>query len=98
VGNGPWRLKQAPASTDVIDRVRLAAVVPLHYDEYSMQPVSEHPSVDRRAQEKQASREDDARALQSGQKSPRRLVAENEVFSPLARDARVDLAASRSLG
>lgn len=51
-----------------------------------------------RAREKQASREADERDLRSGRKSARQLRAENELFAAFARLARVDLAASRSLG
>jgi len=51
-----------------------------------------------RAVEKQRSRRLDERAISSGAKSVAQLKRENEVFAPLAADARVELAASRSLG
>ena len=51
-----------------------------------------------RSAEKQRSRLADGRALASGQKSVAQLKRENEVFAPLAREARVDFSASRSLG
>jgi hypothetical protein len=51
-----------------------------------------------RAAEKQASREQDERDLHSGRKSAEQLRQENELFVSFARSARVDLAASRSLG
>jgi hypothetical protein len=51
-----------------------------------------------RAEQKSRSRSADARALVSGRKSPTNLQRENEVFGRIARSARVDLAASRSLG
>lgn len=54
--------------------------------------------ADERAREKQASRLADVLALASGQKSADQLRQENEVFGPLARLARPNLAASRSLG
>jgi hypothetical protein len=51
-----------------------------------------------RAREKQASREDDERHLRSGRKSVEQLCRENEFLARFAYSARVDLAASRSLG
>lgn len=51
-----------------------------------------------RAAEKQRSRDEDARALASGEKTVEQLREENEVFARLAPITRVDLAASRSLG
>jgi hypothetical protein len=51
-----------------------------------------------RAAEKQRSRRLDERAIFGGDKSVAQLKRENEVFAPLATAARVDLAASRSLG
>lgn len=51
-----------------------------------------------RAVEKQRSRRADERAISSGSKSVAQVKRENEVFAPLAVDARVELAASRSLG
>ncbi len=51
-----------------------------------------------RAAEKQRSRAADERAISGGGKSVAQLKRENEVFAPLADDARIDLAASRSLG
>jgi hypothetical protein len=51
-----------------------------------------------RAARKQASREQDERALRTGRKSAEQLRQENELLTPFARSARVDLAASRSLG
>lgn len=51
-----------------------------------------------RAREKQASRIADELDLSSGRKSAEDLRRENEHFAPLARSARVDLSASRSLG
>jgi hypothetical protein len=51
-----------------------------------------------RAREKQASRAADERDLRSGRKSAEQLRQENELFAAVARSARVDLAASRSLG
>lgn len=55
-------------------------------------------SKDHRAAEKQRSRRSDERAISSGRKSVAELKRENEVFAPLAPDARIELAASRSLG
>jgi hypothetical protein len=40
----------------------------------------------------------DERDLRAGRKSAEQLRQENELFAPFARSARVDLAASRSLG
>lgn len=51
-----------------------------------------------RAAEKQRSRDEDARALASGEKTVEQLREENEVFARLAPRTRVDIAASRSLG
>ncbi|MGH3263378.1 MAG: hypothetical protein ACRDNS_15450 [Trebonia sp.] len=51
-----------------------------------------------RIREKQASRDEDARALASGEKTVEQLQEENEVFARLAARARVNLAASESLG
>jgi hypothetical protein len=51
-----------------------------------------------RAAEKQASRDEDERDLRSGRKSVEQLCRENELLAPFARTARVDVAASRSLG
>ena len=51
-----------------------------------------------RTAEKQRSRVADERAISGGGKSVARLKRENEVFAPLAVDARIELAASRSLG
>jgi hypothetical protein len=51
-----------------------------------------------RSAEKHHSRLMDSRALASGQKSVAQLKRENEAFAPLAREARVDFSASRSLG
>lgn len=51
-----------------------------------------------RAAAKQRSRVADEHAVSSGDKSVARLKRENEVFAPLAADARIELAASRSLG
>jgi hypothetical protein len=53
--------------------------------------------AEQRARAKQASRVVDAQALASGRKSASQLRRENEVFGPLAPQARVNLAASRSL-
>lgn len=50
-----------------------------------------------RKAEKQLSRSADVRALASGAKDVAQLKRENEVFAPLARDARIDLAAARRL-
>jgi hypothetical protein len=50
-----------------------------------------------RALTKQAARASDERLLASGRKSVAQLKRENEAFAPLARSARVDLSASRSL-
>jgi hypothetical protein len=51
-----------------------------------------------RAAKKQRSRIADERAIFGGGKSVAQLKRENEVFAPLAVDARIELAASRSLG
>ena len=48
--------------------------------------------------EKQRSRDDDRRALESGEKTIEQLREENGVFAQLAPTARVNLAASKSLG
>lgn len=63
-----------------------------------MQGQDEHLDVGVRAAEKQASRAQDERDLRSGRKSAMQLREENELFVSFARSARVDLAASRSLG
>lgn len=47
--------------------------------------------------EKQASRDSDAQALESSEKSVQELRQENEVFLPLLTSARINLAASRHL-
>jgi hypothetical protein len=54
----------------------------------------DHP----RALAKEASRRSDARALASGRKSAAELRRENESFAALARSARVNFEALRSLG
>jgi hypothetical protein len=51
-----------------------------------------------RAVEKQRSRRLDERAISNGSKSVGQVKRENEVFAPLAAGARIELAASRSLG
>jgi hypothetical protein len=63
-----------------------------------MQSNDEHFDSRVRAREKQASRDADERDLRSGRKSAEQLRQENELLAPFARSARVDLAASRSLG
>lgn len=63
-----------------------------------MQSHDEHLDPRVRAREKQASRDSDERDLRSGRKSAEQLRAENDLFASLARSARVDLSASRSLG
>jgi hypothetical protein len=50
------------------------------------------------AREKQASRDEDARALASGEKSLEQLREENEVFARVFANARINLTASESLG
>jgi hypothetical protein len=57
-----------------------------------------HVDPSSRARAKQAARADDERLMASGEKSVAQLKRENEVFAPLARSARVNLSASRSLG
>jgi hypothetical protein len=52
---------------------------------------------DHRAAEKQRSRRSDERAISDGSKSVAQLKRENEAFAPLAPDARIEFAASRSL-
>jgi hypothetical protein len=47
--------------------------------------------------EKQRSRDEDRRALESGEKTIEQLREENEVFAQLVPIARVNLAASKSL-
>jgi hypothetical protein len=49
-------------------------------------------------EEKRRSREEDRRALASGEKSLDQLREENEVFARALADARINLAASKSLG
>jgi hypothetical protein len=51
-----------------------------------------------RAAEKQRSRDEDYRALASGEKTVAELQLENEVFARLASRARVNPSASESLG
>lgn len=51
-----------------------------------------------RAAEKQASRDADARALASGEKSVEELRFENEALARVLSRGRIDLTASRSLG
>jgi hypothetical protein len=63
-----------------------------------MQNRDEHLDVHARAAQKQASREQDERDLRTGRKSAGQLRQENELLAPFADSARVDLAASRSLG
>ncbi len=63
-----------------------------------MQDQDEHLDAGVRAAEKQASRERDEHDLRAGRKSAAQLREENELFVSFARSARVDLAASRSLG
>jgi hypothetical protein len=63
-----------------------------------MQNKDELLDVRARAAQKQASREQDERDLRSGHKSAEQLRRENEMLAPFVRSARVDLAASRSLG
>ncbi len=63
-----------------------------------MQRREETFDFQKRAAEKQASREQDERDLRSGRKSVEQLCRENELLAPFARTARVDVTASRSLG
>lgn len=63
-----------------------------------MQSHGEHLDPRVRAREKQASRDADVRALRSGRKSAEQVSRENEFLARFAHSARVDLAASRSLG
>lgn len=63
-----------------------------------MQNGDERLDVHGRAAQKQASREQDERDLCTGRKSAEQLRRENELLAPFAGSARVDLAASRSLG
>lgn len=63
-----------------------------------MQSKDELLDVRARTAQKQASREQDERDLRSGCKSAEQLRRENELLAPFVRSARVDLAASRSLG
>ncbi|HTB50258.1 MAG TPA: hypothetical protein VK701_04715 [Solirubrobacteraceae bacterium] len=63
-----------------------------------MQNEEEHLDARARAVQKQVSREQDEHDLRSGRKSAEQLRRENELLAPFARSARVDLAASRSLG
>jgi plasmid stability protein len=63
-----------------------------------MQNKDEQLDVRVRAAQKQVSRERDERDLRTGRKSAERLRQENELLAPFAGSARVDLAASRSLG
>jgi hypothetical protein len=58
----------------------------------------EHLDVGALAAQKQASRTKDEHDLRSGRRSAEQLRQENELLAPFARSARVDLAASRSLG
>jgi hypothetical protein len=68
-------------------------------DTISVTSVDEQPfDWAARAREKQASRDEDARALASGEKSAEQLSEENEVFARVLADARINLAASESLG
>jgi hypothetical protein len=69
-------------------------------DTINPMPRSDEQTFDpaERAREKQASRDADARALASGEKSALELERENEVFARLASRARIDLPAARSLG
>ncbi len=60
-----------------------------------MKPVAEKLDVEKRRQEKQASREADARALASGEKSREQLRRENGVFSGL--NLEIDLDGAHSL-
>jgi hypothetical protein len=48
--------------------------------------------------EKQRSRDQDRRALESGEKSIEQLREENEVFARVLASGRINLRASRSLG
>jgi hypothetical protein len=63
-----------------------------------MQNEDEHLDVRAGAARKRISREQDERDLRTGHKSAEQLRRENELLAPFARSARVDLAASRSLG
>ncbi len=56
-----------------------------------------HIDPSSRARAKQAARADNERLMASGEKSVAQLKRENEAFAPLARSARVNLSASRSL-
>ena len=56
-----------------------------------------HIDSSSRARAKQVARADDERLMASGEKSVAQLKRENEAFAPLARSARVNLSASRSL-
>lgn len=64
----------------------------------AMQNENERLEVRAHAVQKQASREQDERDLRTGRKSAEQLRQENELLASFARSARVDLAASRSLG
>jgi hypothetical protein len=60
-----------------------------------MKPVAEKLDVEKRRQEKQASREADARALASGEKSREQLRRENGAFSGL--NVEIDFDGAQSL-
>jgi hypothetical protein len=62
-----------------------------------MQANSQSYDPKARSAAKQRSRQADERALLGGLKSAAQLKRENEALAPLARVARVDLPASRSL-
>jgi hypothetical protein len=63
-----------------------------------MQPRNDNHDAGARAREKQASRRADEHSMSSGAKSASHLRRENEAIASLANFARVNLAASRSLG
>ena len=78
--------------------IGLANAGDVGYDCPAMGPVIDRFDALSRGREKELSRVADDRDLASGRKSPQQLRRENEVFAWLSCSARVDLAASRSLG
>ena len=103
MGSGASRSSKLRGFLDVLDGTDVVTGVVTEgaggADTIAVVSVDERPfDWAEHAREKQASRDEDARALASSEKSVEQLREENEVFARVLADARINLAASESLG
>lgn len=105
----PWasessKLRGSVDETDGMDRMDVATGVAtgpaVCADTINLMPRRDEQTYEpvERAREKQASRDADANALASGEKSVEELRFENEALARVLSRGRIDLTASRSLG